>query len=247
MAMLVVGALAVGVALVALAMRVVLGMVRRSIEANLPRRVEWRRTEDPEFPEEATHQLARLRGLGFVPVDGIREVDLSPPALFVPMVSEKEQAYATVIVAGGTMVAIDVVSMLVAGGSLTTASRIECGTLPAAPGLFSQIVADGEPVDLIPAHRRAGTALAELGVEVRAVSVATFESDFQASFAKRRRAFDRAPMKIAAIALWRTIRKRNPHLVPLTEQTGALRLARRVGKRLQPRSATADTAVGVGR
>ena len=59
------------------------------------------------------------------------------------------------------------------------------------------------------------------GLAAKAVSASTFPGDFAASFRRQREAFLAAPLRGAAITLWRAATGRTPHLGPIATQAAA--------------------------
>jgi hypothetical protein len=214
---------------VVLVFALLIGFIAWMIGRNLPAHIALTSLPEGSTPPEVRALVDAYRALGFTPAGPPREAGVMPPALLVPLVHEGERCYGTVFRTGTVpaKTSYDVVSILDGDrGGLTTGPDPAGTTLPAAPGNLRQVFPRATVAALFGRHREALAFLRSRGLGVRAVSAASFEADFRASFARQRRAFRAAPLRWALIALWRSATKRTPHLGPLATQKIAERQLR---------------------
>ena len=201
------------------------GFVALLIGSHLPADVKMVASSAP-LPPEMAKLAGEYAALGFVPVGPPQEVGIAPPALLQALVHEAARAYGTVFRTGTVpaRVAFDFFSLLRDGqGGLSSGAERGGAVLPAGPGSLSQILPGASVAQLFAAHRQSLEFLQLRGLPARPVSAATFETDFRAGLARQRRNFLAAPLRHAAIAIWRTATRTTPHLGPIEKQ----RLARR--------------------
>jgi len=215
-------------AMAAVVLLLLVAFVVLVVAANLPAEVQMRPAADPCPPE--LEALAReYRALGFTPAGPLREVGAAPPALVLAFTNEARRTYGTAFRTGTvpSRVAFDFFSFLEGReGGLSSCAARGAGTLPAGPGAFSQILPGASVAVLFEAHRRAVEHLEGLGLRFRPVSAATFDADFRAGLAQQRRAFLAAPLRNAAIAVWRSATRTTPHLGAIEVQRAARRKIR---------------------
>jgi hypothetical protein len=201
------------------------GFVALLIASNLPADVKMVPAHAP-LPPEMTTLAGEYQALGFVPACPPQEVGIAPPALVQPFVNESARVYGTVFRTGTlpARIAFDFFSLLADGrGGLSSCAERGGAVLPAGPGSLSQILPGASVAQLFAAHRQALEFLRPRGLPARPVSAATFEVDFRAGLARQRRNFLAAPLRNAAIAIWRTASRTTPHLGAIETQ----RVARR--------------------
>jgi len=180
--------------------------------------------EGEEVPPDLLELAARLDALGFVPAGPPYDVGVRPPAVLLPFVHDAERAYSTVF-RTRTLPAktvFDFVSILDSErGALTSMAEPAGAALPAAPGGLRQVFPGAGLEEVWRGHREGLDWLRGRSLPARAVSAATFVSDFRASFARQRQAFLAAPLRTAVITLWRAATGRTPESGPLANQRGA--------------------------
>ncbi len=151
-------------------------------------------------------------------------VGISPPVLMVAFVHEAERSYATAFRTSTlpSKTAFDCVSILDGDrGGLTTGADPAGAVIPAARGSLRQVFPRVSVEQVFERHREGRQHLRTAGLAAKAVSASTFRGDFTASFRRQREAFLAAPLRGAAITLWRAATGRTPHLGPIATQAVA--------------------------
>jgi hypothetical protein len=93
--------------------------------------------------------------------------------------------------------------------------------IPAARGSLRQVFPGARVEQVFDRHRQALHHLRGRGLQARAVSAQTFRPDFALSFRLQREAFLAAPLRGAAVTLWRAASGRTPHQGPIASQAVA--------------------------
>jgi hypothetical protein len=167
---------------------------------------------------------ARFEALGFQRVGPPLVVGISPPALIVAFVHEAERSYATAFRTSTvpSKTAFDCVSILDGDrGGLTTGAEPGGAVIPAARGSLRQVFPRAGVEAVFERHRQGLRHLRSRGLPAKAVSASTFARDFAQSFRRQREAFTAAPLRGAAVTLWRAATGRTPHLGPIASQAAA--------------------------
>ncbi|HVN75084.1 MAG TPA: hypothetical protein VMT19_02120 [Thermoanaerobaculaceae bacterium] len=199
-----------------------LATVVLTIAAALPRRLTMTPTASPEEP--AFRGLVdRYTALGFMPAGPAYTVGMAPAATLVGLVHPTEPVYGTVFRTGTVppVVSSDFISLLEGErGGLTTSANPRGGTLPGDAGSFRQCLVGATPDQLFAAHCDGVRWLRTRGLRCRAVSAASFESDFTRAVGRQRAIFMANPVASAVKAIWRTASARTVGRGRLAEQPG---------------------------
>jgi hypothetical protein len=212
-------------AMALLVLGLLIGFVALLIASNLPANITMRPSSGA-VPPQMEALAAEYAASGFAPAAPLQEVGVSPPALLLPFVNDRERTYGTVFRTGTVpaKVAFDFFSYFegVPGG-LTSAAERGAGVLPAGSGALCQLLPGATVAQLFAHHKSAIELLRQRGLPMRAVSAGAFEADFRAAIARQRRTFLTAPLRNAAIAIWRAATRTTPHLGALEGQRVAQR------------------------
>jgi hypothetical protein len=206
---------------------VLLGLVAFTayqLSANLPADPPLEPAAEAEVAGELRSVCARFAALGFERVGPPLRVGISPPGLLAAFVHEGERCYGTAFRTSTLppKTAFDCVSILDGDrGSLTTGAEPGGAVIPAARGSFRQVFPGASLEKVFERHREGLAYLRSRGLAARPVSASTFPHDFAASFRRQREAFAAAPLRGAAVTLWRTATGRTPHLGPIEAQAVA--------------------------
>jgi hypothetical protein len=209
------------VAIVALGL---LAFTAYQLSANLPADPALEPAAEAEVSGEIRDVCARFEALGFRRVGPPLTVGISPPALLVAFVHEAERCYASAFRTSTLppKTAFDCVSVLDGDrGGLTTGAEPSGAVIPAARGSLRQVFPRASVEKVFERHRAGVRYLRGRGLSARAVSASTFRADFAMSFRRQRDAFTAAPLRGAAITLWRAATGRTPHLGPIDAQPSA--------------------------
>jgi hypothetical protein len=212
------------VAVVAIVLLGLLVFTAWQLSANLPADPPLEAAAEAEVSGELRGLCARFEALGFQRIGPPMTVGIAPPALMVALVHEAERAYATAFRTSTLppKTAFDCVSILDGDrGGLTTGAEPAGAAIPAARGSLRQVFPGGSVEQVFERHREGLQHLRGQGLSARAVSASTFRRDFATSFRRQREAFTAAPLRGAAITLWRAATGRTPHLGPIASQAVA--------------------------
>jgi hypothetical protein len=194
------------------------------LAANLPADPALEPATETEVTGELRSVCARFEALGFRRVGPPLTVGISPPALLVAFVHEAEHCYGSAFrtTTLPPKTAFDCVSILDGDrGGLTTGAEPGGAVIPAARGSLRQVFPRASVEKVFERHREALQYLRSRGLPPRSVSASTFQRDFATSFRRQREAFTAAPLRGAAITLWRAATGRTPHLGPIDAQPAA--------------------------
>jgi len=208
-------------AVVAIVLLGLLAFTAWQLSANLPADPPLEPAAEAEVTGELRDLCARFEALGFQRIGTPLTVGITPPALMVPFVHEAERSYATAFRAGTVpaKTAFDCVSILDGDrGGLTTGAEPAGAAIPAARGSLRQVFPRASVEQVFERHRQALHHLRSRGLPAKAVSASTFRRDFALSFRRQREAFLAAPLRGAAVTLWRAATGRTPHLGPIVSQ-----------------------------
>jgi hypothetical protein len=211
-------------AVAALVLLGLLAFTAYQLSANLPADPPLEPAPESEVTGEIQRLVSRFEALGFQRVGSPMTVGISPPALLVAFVHEAERSYATAFRAGTVpaKTAFDCVSILDGDrGGLTTGAESAGAAIPAARGSLRQVFPRASVDQVFERHRQALHHLRSRGLPAKAVSASTFRRDFALSFRRQREAFLAAPLRGAAVTLWRATTGRTPHLGPIVSQAAA--------------------------
>ncbi len=212
-------------AVIAFVLAGLLVLTAYQLSANLPADPPLEPATEAVVTGELRHLCARFEALRFERVGPPMTVGISPPGLLVPFVHEAERSYGTAFRTSTVppRTAFDCVSILEGDrGSLTTGAERGGAVVPAARGSFRQVFPGASVEKVFERHREGLQYLRGRGLAPRPVSASTFPRDFAASFRRQREAFTAAPLRAAAITLWRAATGRTPHLGPIDAQPAAL-------------------------
>jgi hypothetical protein len=211
----------------AVAFLVLLGLLAFTayqLSANLPADPPLEPAPETEVTGEIQRLSSRFEALGFQRVGTPMTVGMSPPALLVAFVHEAERSYATAFRTGTVpqKIAFDCVSILDGDrGGITTGAEPAGAAIPAARGSLRQVFPRASVEQVFERHRQALHHLRSRGLPAKAVNASTFRRDFALSFRRQREAFLAAPLRGAAVTLWRATTGRTPHLGPIASQAAA--------------------------
>lgn len=214
--------LAVGLAAV-VALMLFLAVV---VHSNLPSRLILEPVTEWSGSGEAERRVRELEALGFDRTGPIYRVPTTPAGLLQPLVHRTEPIYATVFRTGTlpAKVGHELVSLFSDRvGGLTSVVDPAAVVLPAPTSVLRQVLVGAAPERLLEAHREAMAYLAGAGLSWKPVSAASFEHDFTQAMVAQRRFFIHSPVRHVAVALWRSVTRRSPHLGPIAQQQGAQR------------------------
>lgn len=220
----------------ALVVALLVGVVAIQIEGALPRDLPMEPFGGTE-PRDLTAIVSAYEAAGFERAGPTLHIGMSPAAVLVPLVHAEAHAYGSVFRTGTVppRTSFDIFSVLADGRARVTSSPDPAaGTLPLPPAALRQVVPGAAPQPLLEAHRAALAFLAGRGLAARRVSPASFVPDYKDATAMLREAFHRAPLSMAATALFRVAVKRAPNVGPLERQPDVERrlaaLSRAVGE-----------------
>jgi hypothetical protein len=199
------------------------------LSANLPADPPLEPARESDVAGDLQGLCSRFEALGFQRVATPMTVGISPPALMVALVHEAERSYATAFRTGTVppKTAFDCVSILDGDrGGLTTGAERAGAAIPAARGSLRQVFPRASVEQVFDRHRQALDHLRSRGLSAKAVSASTFRRDFALSFRRQREAFLAAPLRGAAVTLWRAATGRTPHLGPIATQAAAQAMIR---------------------
>jgi hypothetical protein len=211
-------------AVAALMLLGLLAFTAYQLSANLPADPPLEPAPEAEVSGELQRLTSRFEALGFRRIGPPMTVGISPPAVLVAFVHEAERTYATAFRTGTVppKTAFDCVSVLAGDrGGLTTGAEPGGAAIPAARGSLRQVFPGAGVEQVFDRHRQALQYLRGRGLSAKAVSGETFRRDFALSFRLQREAFLAAPLRGAAVTLWRAATGRTPHLGPITSQAVA--------------------------
>jgi hypothetical protein len=194
------------------------------LSANLPADPPLEPAAEAEVGGELRDLCARFEALGFQRIGPPITVGISPPALMVAFVHEAERSYATAFRTSTVppKTAFDCVSILDGDrGGLTTGAEPAGAAIPAARGSLRQVFPKASVERVFERHRQGLAHLRTRGLAAKVVSASTFPRDFAASFRRQREAFLAAPLRGAAVTLWRAATGRTPHIGPIATQAVA--------------------------
>jgi len=106
-------------------------------------------------------------------------------------------------------------------GGLTSGAEPAGALVPAASGSLRQVFPMADVEQVLRRHREGLQYLRARGLSAKAVSATTFRRDFATSFRRQREAFLAAPLRGAAVTLWRAATGRTPHVGPIAQQAAA--------------------------
>ncbi len=211
-------------AVVAIVLLALLAFTAYQLFANLPAEPALEPAAEAEVSGELRNLCARFEALGFERVGPPLTVGISPPALVVAFVHEAERCYGTAFRTSTLppKTAFDCVSILDGDRvGLTTGAEPAGAVIPAARGSLRQVFPRASLEKVFERHREGLQHLRSRGLSAKTVSSSTFRGDFAASFRRQREAFLAAPLRAAAVTLWRAATGRTPHLGPIATQAVA--------------------------
>ena len=211
-------------AVLALVLLGLLAFTAYQLSASLPADPRLEPAPETSLTEDLRGLCSRFAALGFERIGTPLTVEISPPALMVAFVHSAERTYATAFRTGTVppKTAFDCVSILEGGrGGLTTGAEPAGAAIPAARGSLRQVFPGARVEQVFDRHRQALQHLRGRGLQAKAVSAQTFRPDFALSFRLQREAFLAAPLRGAAVTLWRASTGRTPHLGPIASQAVA--------------------------
>ncbi len=211
-------------AVIGLVLLGLLAFTAYQLSANLPADPPLAPATEAEVRGELRNLCARFEALGFERVGPPMTIGIRPPGLLVPFVQKAEHCYGTAFRTSTLppRTAFDCVSILEGDrGSLTTGADPGGAVVPAARGSFRQVFPRASVEKVFERHREGLQYLRSRGLAARPVNASTFPHDFAASFRRQREAFATAPLRTAAITLWRAGTGRTPHLGPIDAQPAA--------------------------
>jgi hypothetical protein len=191
------------------------------LSANLPADPALEPAAEAEVSGELRSVCVRFEALGFRRVGPPLTVGMTPPALMVAFVNEPERCYGTAFRTSTLpqKTAFDCVSVLDGDrGGLTTGAEPGGAVIPAARGSLRQVFPRASVEKVFERHREGLQYLRSRGLQPRTVSASSFRRDLASSFRRQREAFTRAPLRGAAVTLWRAATGRTPHLGPIDAQ-----------------------------
>jgi len=194
------------------------------LSASLPADPLLEPAAEAEVSGELQNLCARFEAVGFRRIGTPLTVGVSPPALMVAFVHEAERAYATAFRTSTVppKTAFDCVSILDGDrGGLTTGAEPAGAAIPAARGSLRQVFPKASVEQVFERHRQGLHHLGSRGLSAKAVSPSTFRRDFAQSFRRQREAFLAAPLRGAAVTLWRAGTGLTPHIGPIATQAAA--------------------------
>jgi hypothetical protein len=189
--------------------------------ANLPEQVRMRPLESAGVPPELAKLRDQFHALGFRDTGPPLRVEIAPAATLLGFVHEREPVYGTAFRTDTVppRVSYDLVSILDGErGGLTTNADPQGAALPAAAGMFRQVLPKANPTVLFHAHLEGIRYLRDRGVGVRPVSADAFQLDLQKALARQREAFLASPLRGSLLLFWRAATKQVPFLGRLREQ-----------------------------
>ena len=211
-------------AVAAIAVVALLALTAYQLSANLPADPPLAPAGEAEVSGELRDLCSRFEALGFQRIGPPLAVGISPPALMVAFVHEAEGTYATAFrtTTLPPKTAFDCVSLLDGDrGGLTTGAEPAGAAIPAARGSLRQVFPGAGVEQVVRRHREGLQYLRGRGLSVKAVSASTFRRDLATSFRRQREAFLAAPLRGAAVTLWRAATGRTPHVGPIAQQAVA--------------------------
>ena len=201
-----------------------LALTAYQLSANLPADPPLEPAGEAEVNGELRGLCSRFEALGFQRIGTPLTVGISPPALMVAFVHEAERTYATAFRTPRCR-----------RRRPSTACRSSTAT--GRPHHRRRAGGRGDPgrARIAPAglpqgrrgagrsrrHREGLQHLRSRGLSAKAVSASTFRRDFATSFRRQREAFLAAPLRGAAVTLWRAATGRTPHVGPIAQQAVA--------------------------
>ena len=194
------------------------------LSASLPADPPLEPAAEAEVSGELQGLCARFEALGFQRIGTPLTVGIVPPALMVALVHESERSYATAFRTSTVppKTAFDCVSILDGDrGGLTSGAERAGAVIPAARGSLRQVFPGSGVERVFQQHRQGLQYLRARGLPAKAVSASTFRGDFATSFRRQREAFLAAPLRGAAVTLWRAATGRTPHVGPIAQQAVA--------------------------
>lgn len=202
-----------------------LGFVGLTVVKNLPESCELTPISG-SLPSPLRDYAERFERLGFVPTGPPLNVGIAPPASLVAYVHPDHKtygsAYRTHTIPPRT--SFDFVSVLAGGAGGLTSNTLRAGAiLPLGPGGLRQVIEATSVEELFSHHVDAVDFLQDSGIEVKAVSAETFDTDFRRAILFQREAFVRNLPLNTLITVWRHVSRRNPHVGRLDEQAHARR------------------------
>lgn len=210
-------------AAVATTLAIVWCAVRRAILRCLPDRVHIVPVAAVDLLPATQAAIDGLTRAGFVPLGEAQRPNLVPAPTVLPFVHRDRGMLAAVYQRTATRprTVVDVVTTFACGATLTTSDAREAATLPPAANRFLQVGRDGEVERLVALHQEGVSTLRAIGrrtTSTAAVTLAEFVHRLLAHVREQRDAFERAPSRTTAIALWRTLFGCRSHERALHEQ-----------------------------
>lgn len=197
--------------------------VRRSIARSLPDRAHVVPVAAVDLLPATAAAVDALAAAGFVPLGEAQRPNLEPAPVVLPFVHRDRGMLAAVyqLTEPRQRTVVDIVTTFACGAALTTSDAGDAATLPPAADNFLQIGRDAAVAALVALHQEGVSTLRAIGrrtTSTAAVSLADFVHRLLAHVRERRDAFDRAPSRTTAVALWRTLFGCRRHDRPLHEQ-----------------------------
>lgn len=199
-------------------------LVYAAIRKSLPERPEFRPAGDADLLPAMAAPLRAFESQGFARAGPALRAMLGNEVLVVPLIHPDRARMAAVYGVGGRTpkTFFDVVSVFPGErGGLTTGMDAGGGVLPGERGALKQLFPGLGVEALCHNHDRALEWAAGRGLAAMPVAPEDVPRLLRKSVHTARRVFLRHPARHTLVALWRTLTKRNPHLMPLPEQPGA--------------------------
>jgi len=185
-------------------------------------------------PLQMAGVVAGLHELGFESVDPPMRAGLRPPVTIWAYAHREfgcwAEVYCTTTLPQKTGYGFFALFASDAGG-LSSAADPTLGMVPVRKGSFKQILPGAAPRQLLMFHLAAQDFLAERGARFDPPVLTDVETTLRRSLARQRRAVTENPLRTAAILLWRSMTKTNPHRGPISEQKAAVPSLRALGLR----------------
>lgn len=208
---------ALGAMLVAIALSCLYGA--------LPREVQIDATTTAPGPD-AQARIDALVAAGFIDLGPRLEVAIRPLSRVNLLLHAGTGTLAAVyeVQIDEPRVGLDLVTLFSDGRTLTSAALAQAGAIPPRRGCFLQIELGAEPRELLEFHRQGVAALVSSGMRPMpnsALQAETVRAALRGVLLDQRAQLDAAPLRLAAMTLWRLVSGRNPHIRPLRDQLAA--------------------------
>lgn len=193
---------------------------------NLPADVSLEPLTDDVVEGDLRKLRHDFQSLGFLQAGSPYRVGIAPSGVMVAFIHAKEPVFGTIFQTGTIprKTSFNLVSILEGErGKLTSIPHRHGAVTPVSPGVLLQVFPGARPEKLIEAHYDGLAYLLERGLRARALEAASFPRYFKNSVRRQREVFLSAPLRTAAIALWRIVTGSTPHLGSIRTQPVAQR------------------------